>query len=85
MHFRRQIKATDYTSRRLYVNGLDQEVKCLGKQILWYSFNFLTTILKLYLLYHSKLVYIICASMFEQNNWKNIFDKLFHLFALSDQ
>lgn len=34
MHFRRQIKATDYTSRRLYVNGLDQEVKCFGKQIL---------------------------------------------------
>lgn len=23
--------------------------------------------------------------MFEQNNWQNIFDKLFHVFVLSDQ
>ena len=33
MHFRRQIKAHEYTSRRLHVNGTNQEVKCLGKQI----------------------------------------------------
>ena len=34
LHFRRQIRASDYTSRRFYVNGLEQEVKCFGKQII---------------------------------------------------
>lgn len=34
MHFRRQIKANDYTARRLQINGVDHEVRCYGKQIL---------------------------------------------------
>lgn len=34
MHFRRQIKANDYTARRLQINGVDHEVRCYGKQLL---------------------------------------------------